>query len=328
MNPPEAGSRSGRSRLVRPCAVRAPAVAIVVMAMLLTILARTTGSGWLVVMASGLVPLFVLGAVAPVVPLLRAGVTLGFPSDAMVGRAVVVEVTIDGRARGLMLRLRDPATAWIHGEGPSSGTVPAVPARRGVWTAVVVELRSAAPFGLVTWRRTVRVPLVRPLEVAPVPIAGRAPLSRHDPRGDAAEGGGSRRGGETVRGIRAYAPGDPYRLVHWPATARWGDVMVRELDDDVPPRLVLVVELPGDDPDAAEELASRAAGLADDALAAARQVVVATVEATGAVTAVVETPTDAGRRLARAVPGSTTSPAARPGDVVVRLGATGDGAHP
>jgi uncharacterized protein (DUF58 family) len=300
-------------------------VAIVVMAMLLAILARTTGSGWLVVMASGLVPLFVLGAVAPIVPLLRARVTLRTPTDGTVGRAAVLDVTIDGRARGLMLCLRDPATGWVHGDGPSSGTVPAVPARRGVWRAVVVELRSAAPFGLVTWRRAVLVPLLRPLEVAPVPIAGRAPMTRHDPRGDAAEGGGSRRGGDTVRGIRAYAPGDPYRLVHWPATARWGDVMVRELDDDVLPRLVLVVDLPDDDPEAAEELASRAAGLADDALAAARQVVLATVEANGVVTAVVETPTEAGRRLARAVPGSAPVQPARPDDVVVRLGGTGDG---
>ncbi len=278
-------------------------------------------------MASGLVPLFVLGALAPVVPLLRAGVTLRIPPDAMVGRSVVVEVTIEGRARGLTLCLRDPATGWVHGDGPSSGTVPAVPARRGVWTAIAVELRSAAPFGLVTWRRTVRVPLVRPLEVAPVPIAARAPLTRHDPGREAAEGGGSRRGGETVRGIRPYSPGDPHRIVHWPATARWGDVMVRELDDDVPPRLVIVVDLPRDDPDGAEHLASRAAGLADDALASARQVVLATVEVGGSVTAVVETPTDAGRRLARAVPGSATAPAARPGDVVVQIGAAGDGEH-
>ena len=66
MNGFRAGSPRRRSGLIRPCAVRAPAVAIVPMALLLAILARTTGSGWLVVMASALVPLFVIGALAPV----------------------------------------------------------------------------------------------------------------------------------------------------------------------------------------------------------------------------------------------------------------------
>ncbi|MGZ8735068.1 MAG: DUF58 domain-containing protein [Acidimicrobiia bacterium] len=299
-------------------------MAIIVMAGLLAILARTTGSGWLVVMASGLIPLFVIGAFAPLVPLVRARVALQFPPDGMVGRAVAAAVTVEGRARGLTLGLRDPASGRVHGDGPSSGTIPAVPSSRGVLTSVVAELRSAAPFGFVTWQRTVVVRCRRPLEVAPVPIAGRAPLTQGDPQGDA-EGGGNRRGGESVRGIRPYAAGDPFRLVHWPATARWGGVMVRELDDDVPPRLVLVVDLPGDDHDAAEELASRAAGFADDALAAGRRVVLATVERAGTVTALVETPTAAGRRLARAVAGPSVLPPVQPGDVVVRLAIAADG---
>jgi uncharacterized protein (DUF58 family) len=299
-------------------------VAIVVMAMLLAILARTTGSGWLVVMASGLVPLFLLGALAPVLPLSRVDVELRTPPDGTVGRTIEIEVALAGRARGLTLRLLEPASARIRADGSTHGAVAAVPTHRGVLTAVVVELQSAAPFGLVTWQRKTVLPLRRPLEIAPVPIPGRAPLTRNDPRGDASEGAGSRRGGESVRGIRPYATGDSYRLVHWPATARWGGVMVRELDDDVPPRLVLVVELPDDDPARAEELASRAVGLADDALAAAREVVLATVEPTGAVTAAVGTPTEAGRRLARAVAGRPHTPAVRADDVVVQLaGATG-----
>jgi uncharacterized protein (DUF58 family) len=293
---------------------------LIVMAGLLAILARTTGSGWLVVMASGLVPLFVIGALAPVVAVARARVGLHVPADAMVGRAIAVEVGVEDRARGLTLRLRDPETGWLRVDGPVSGTIPAVPSRRGVLDVVVVDVRSAAPFGLVAWQQRWSVPLPRGLAVAPVPIPGRAPLVEHDPQGDPSDGAGQRRGSESVRGIRPYAAGDPLRLVHWPATARWGGVMVRELDDDVPPRLVLIVALPVDDPDGAEEAASRAAGLAIDAIAAGRGVVLATLEASGSVIGGVETPTDAGRRLARAVPGTPGPPTSRPGDVVLRVG--------
>jgi uncharacterized protein (DUF58 family) len=326
--------RSGASRsgVARPCALRAPAVGIIVVAGLLTILARTTGSGWLVVMASALVPLFLIGAIAPVVPLTRAEPALRLPPDATVGRAVPVIVTVGRRARSLQLQLRDPATGWVRADGPASGTVLAVPSRRGVLDTVVVELRSAAPLGLVVWQRRITVRCGRPLEVGPVPIAGHAPLTRDEPRGDPSDGASARRGGDTVRGIRPYASGDPSRLVHWPATARWGEVLVRELDDDVPPRLVLIVDLRtqpddgGDESrgehgaDAAEDVASRAAGLAGDALAAGRRVVLATAEHAGPVTAPVETTADAGRRLARAVAGVPGGPETQPGDVVVRLG--------
>jgi uncharacterized protein (DUF58 family) len=289
------------------------------MAGLLAVLARTTGSGWLVVMASGLVPIFVIGAVAPIIPLSRARAALQLPADAMVGRTVAVTVTVEGRARGLTMRLREPASGWVHLDAPTSGTIPAVPSHRGVLASVVVELRSAAPFGLVVWQRKIVVPCPRPLDVAPVPIVGRAPITRADARGEASEGAGSRRGADSVRGIRPYAAGDPFRIVHWPATARWGGVMVRELDDDAPPDLVLVVDLSGGDLDATEARASLAAGLADDALASGRRVLLATVERAGPVTAVAETPTEVGRRLARAVSGEPVPPAIRSGDVVVRV---------
>ena len=154
-----------------------------------------------------------------------------------------------------------------------------------------------------------------------MPIAGHAPLTRSEPSSDAAEGAGNRRGDGSVRGIRPYAAGDPFRLVHWPATARWGGVMVRELDDDVPPRLVLVVDLSGDDPVETEELASRAAGVVADALSTGRRVVLATYEPGGTVTADITTSIDAGRRLARAVAGTPATPATRSDDVVVRFAA-------
>lgn len=44
-----------------------------------------------------------------------------------------------------------------------------------------------------------------------------------------------------IRGIRAYQPGDPIRDIHWPATARTGDVQVRVHDHTARARLLVVL---------------------------------------------------------------------------------------
>jgi uncharacterized protein (DUF58 family) len=312
--------------VLRPVAVRAPAVASVALAGLFTLLSHTTGSGWLVVMAAGLVPLLLVGAFAPVVPLLRARPALGLPRDGTVGRALSMDVSIAASVRGLQLRVGEPATDWVRVDGPVTGTLRGVPARRGVVGEVLVELRSAAPFGFVSWRRVIAVPVAPALEVGPAPITVRARLAGSEAVDEVAAGASARVGGDVVRGIRPYAAGDPFRLVHWPATARSGHVMVRELDVEVPPRLVLVVDLrPPRDPDGwdPEVVASRAAGLVLDALGAGRAVVLSTAEPAGPVTGPVASATGAGRRLARAVAGPPGDPVVGADDVVVRLRADG-----
>jgi len=46
-----------------------------------------------------------------------------------------------------------------------------------------------------------------------------------------------------VRGIRAYQPGDPVRDIHWPATARTGDVQVLVHDYSARSRLLVVLNV-------------------------------------------------------------------------------------
>lgn len=46
-----------------------------------------------------------------------------------------------------------------------------------------------------------------------------------------------------VRGIRAYQPGDPVRDIHWPATARTGQVQVRVRDYTTRTRLMVILNV-------------------------------------------------------------------------------------
>ena len=112
--------------------------------------------------------------------------------------------------------------------------------------ALVLEAASGAPFGLVWWRRRVTVPLRRPVEVAP--RRGKAEPVSTASSGEAGEASAATGvGGDRVRGVREYLPGDPLRLVHWPATARHGQILVKELEHPDRPHLDIVVDLRGDE---------------------------------------------------------------------------------
>jgi uncharacterized protein (DUF58 family) len=170
----------------------------------------------------------------------------------------------------------------------------------------------------------VRVRLDRPIEVAPRTIPMRfEPVRGADQRADA-QPRSSSSGQEVTRGVREYVDGDAIRLVHWPATARTGEVMIRELEGPQRPRLVVVVDLRGPAPDA-EITASRASGLALAALASGMLVDLATVEPGGTRSGRVQSPVEIGRRLARAVPGAPAAGSVAPGVEVrhVRAGAIG-----
>jgi uncharacterized protein (DUF58 family) len=89
-------------------------------------------------------------------------------------------------------------------------------------------------------------------------------------------------------------------------------VMVRELEGPQRPRLLIVIDLRGDEADA-EIAAARAAGLALAALGRGTIVELATVEARGAAHGPVRSPLEVGRRLARAIPGVPVTRPTGPG---------------
>jgi len=192
---------------------------------------------------------------------------------------------------------------------------------------LVVDLQTAGPLGLFRVRRRARLALTTPLFVGPSPLPhhlrwpylqtmrlGLSPTSTH--------------GTDLFRGTREYARGDSRRSVHWPATARRGRLMVKELDGTGVISLRVVVELAAFGL-AADEATGRAAWLAEEGLRRGWIVHLVTVEPVGAplappllvraddlypiyppppvtvrtVELTVQTPSQVRRRLAAAVPG-------------------------
>jgi uncharacterized protein (DUF58 family) len=143
------------------------------------------------------------------------------------------------------------------------------------------------------------------------PVAGEADEVEDGCRGDG-------NAPELVRGARPYVVGDPLRLVHWPASARAGGLMVRELEAPGRAPLTIAVDLRGDDEEV-EAAAGRAAGLAQAALRAGVPVTLATAEAGGPVLAPVIDAVSVGRRLARAVAGPPPTPPPGRGAAIVRV---------
>jgi uncharacterized protein (DUF58 family) len=308
-----------------PARISGPGVVLGCVCVALYLIARTTGAGWDIVVLVTLVAVLVVAAIWPGVVLCGVGVRAETAADAMVGRALPVSIELRGHARGLRVRTLTGPSAWYRADAPSRGTATVVPLQRGVFPGIVVEVRSASPLGLVGWRRRFRVPLARPLEVAPRPIAVRYEPRQGSDREAQTRPRSSSTGQEDTRGVREYVDGDPIRLVHWPATARTGMVMVRELEGPQRPRLLVVVDLRGQPSDAESDVevaASRAAGLAIAALADGTLVDLATVESDGTRHGPVRSPLEVGRRLARAVAGVPAPGPVRPGSEVryVRVG--------
>lgn len=151
-----------------------------------------------------------------------------------VRRAVTVRASGLRREQPLLVDTVDPGTITL----PATG--------RGVIHAVHLDVVASGPIGLCRAGRRYRVVPTRPRVVGPgssaedvrwPPPAGLSlDLTEPTPRGD-----------DQFRGVRPYQRGDERRKVHWKATARAGETMVREDDGTGYVALQVTVDLGNDD---------------------------------------------------------------------------------
>ena len=250
--------------------------------------------------------LFLVGLVWPIMTIARIDVAVVAPTDSRVGEKVDLRVTVTGRAARIDLRVLDPAGDWWRTASPAEGVVPHVAMRRGVFHYVRVQLRSSAPLGVFVRTRTIRVRLPAPITVAPRPAAA-APVLESVPDDHRALGAPLlvRGGTDAVRAVRPYVSGDPARLVHWPTSARRGELVVREYEPPPALGVALLVDLRGPRPEA---IASRAAGIGVATLKAGGIVWCGTCDDAGPAGEIVSDERELGRQLARAIAGPMPEP--------------------
>lgn len=243
-----------------------------------------------------------VGTVVPLVMVRRIRCTARSERDATVGDHVPIELALMGRASVCAVRLLDPSGPWTVASAPGEGVLAHLADRRGVFHGLRVEVSCSAPLGVFDARRVHMIELPFGVEVAPRAIAVDWHPSAAPVHGEADPVGSAGRTGDLVRSVRPYVPGDPANLVHWPSTARTGALVVRELERPSPVGQAVVVDLRNLGMET-ERAAAYALGACRAVLAAGGELLLATCEVNGPVTGRVRTPLDAGRRLARAVPG-------------------------
>lgn len=313
-----AGARlSPRLRgVVRPVRPVVPLLSCATVVLAWELVAHNSGAGWVQAVGDMLAGVLVVGLVAPAVACARARVVvIEGPTDTTAGLPAPIVVRSTSRVR---LRPLDPpghesfvgpgrpvavtgdaGGALASTRGRDEGEVALHPRRRGVHDGVLLEIASAAPFGILWWRRDVRVPLARTLHVGP---RMGEPLSL--PQGAHSSTMGATRVvpvpvGEP-RSMRPYRAGDLRRFVHWPGTAHAGELMVREMENAGAEPVTVEVRLPSDE-DAAEKLAERAMATVVSLVDRGAPVLLATTELDGVHLGPVGDRRSAGRRLARAV---------------------------
>ena len=269
------------------------------------VVAHNSGSGWVQVLGDAAFGVLLVGLFAPAAALMRMQVDLvRAPADGVAGTPMSIDLMSSGRAR---IRPIEPAGPECFIGRTKSGTDSQVTLsadRRGVHEEIVLEISTATPFGLQWWSRRVALRLPAVLHVSPrlgQPI--RMPNWADERSGSLGRVLQSESG--DARGVREYRPGDRRARVHWIASAHSGRLMVREMEQPSTQPVTLKVNLPRDE-EAAERTAQSALGTAVNLLDRGIPLVLATDEGARTITGVVGDRREAGRRLARATPGSGT----------------------
>jgi uncharacterized protein (DUF58 family) len=235
--------------------LRPRAADLVLGAILLFVIGTSVQAGWLLVLSSCLLGTAIAGVFLPLRVLRGLEVERRAPAEAFQGDRIGIDLVVVNRSRGarLALLVHDehvaPSTAFVSrlpGRGSVVISTARAAARRGVHVASEVVLSSGAPFGVAVKRRRLAVPGETVVYPTLVPLH-ELPFLGASPTAEQALHTMPRRGtGPDYLGIREYRWGDSMRHVHWPSTARHGEIMVREFEREETRRLAVVLDAAAD----------------------------------------------------------------------------------
>jgi uncharacterized protein (DUF58 family) len=177
-------------------------------------------------MLGGLVATVAVGLAGPWLSLLGLRGRLGFAAErCRVGDRVACRTRVTRCGRPA----QPPRVDWPADGGEELAAGHVTPTRRGLFPrpGCGPVIASDWPFGIVTARRPLAVD--RPLVVRPLTAAVRFPAGSVAARRSGRDSSTALPGtaGDII-GVRDYRPGDPARSIHWPQTARRGELVVCE----------------------------------------------------------------------------------------------------
>ncbi len=125
---------------------------------------------------------------------------------------------------------------------PSKLTCSFTPDRRGIWQLNQLLAESAYPFGLIRWQQKVVIePSAHIVYPALIPIKSLPSAWLSGSEQHAHFTARHKGAGELLLGLRDYQTGDAFRHIDWRASARSGNVKVREFEQLEHPHLSLII---------------------------------------------------------------------------------------
>jgi len=259
--------------------IRRRALGLLLGAAVLFLIGTNVQAGWLYVLCALLLGAVFTGVLLPFAALRGLRAELIAPAETEQGGEAFVDVRLSNTARGVRWSVvvadahLEHAEVFVPSVHPGERvelTTLRTPATRGEIVTHRLEVRSSAPFGVAERRRhlvvdagTLVLPRVFPL--------GSMPFVDATPTNDTGIHPSPRRGhGPEYLGVREYRSGDSMRHVHWGLTARHGQVMVREFEQEQTRRLAVVIDTERDEGEAwtpLDRACSVAASLLDAASA-------------------------------------------------------------
>ena len=253
-------SASGRSRY--SLQVLPAGMLFSILAMLVTLLALSSGNNLLYLLVSVLLATGIFSLFASRLILSRIDVRLRHPSGVRTGEEAIFDLTIRNRRRlfpviSQSINLVESRPGSRKSQLLTLGYLPILPGRtevevsigrrfrrRGLYRFSALRLETRFPFGILEHRRRMAIDGELIVYPAPRPLADFIELLPLEYGREESRQKGS---GSDLYGIRQSLRTDHHQRVDWKATARTGQLMVREHARDDDWRVTIVFRVQGPD---------------------------------------------------------------------------------
>ena len=226
---------------------------LLALAVAMFLIATNVQAGLLYLVSSGIVGLIIVSYLIPLWSVRSLSVMRRAPVEAFENTPVALEAVVhnQGRWPRALIAVRDglvplarPVTGWVPGRGEATlsyeGALP-----RGVYREAPLTITCAAPFGVWTAHRDLVAPagltvfpLYEDIPTLPILEAMSSPAETlHERRSAGA--------GYDYLGIRDYRRGDSLRVVHWRSSARRGELVVKEFEEEIAAPVTVVIATSG-----------------------------------------------------------------------------------